>query len=46
LATALQKANVDFDMMVYPTHRHGIREPHYNRLVAKFAKEAFGSKDR
>jgi dipeptidyl aminopeptidase/acylaminoacyl peptidase len=33
---ALQRADKDFELMVYPTDRHGIRGRHYQRLVIDF----------
>jgi dipeptidyl-peptidase-4 len=38
MANALQQANKDFDMMLYPTARHGIGGPHYQRLMREFMK--------
>jgi dipeptidyl-peptidase 4 len=40
LAQALQKADRDFEMMVYPQARHGIGGKHYQRLVFDFMKRA------
>ncbi len=42
LATALHAANAEFDMMVYPTHRHGIGTAHYPRSTVQFVCKAFG----
>ena len=42
LATALHAANAEFDMMVYPGHRHGIMSAHYPRSVVQFVCKAFG----
>lgn len=36
LIQALQLANKDFDMMLYPTSRHGIFGQHYTRLMHEF----------
>jgi dipeptidyl-peptidase-4 len=33
---ALQRADKDFELMVYPNDRHGIRGRHYQRLVIDF----------
>jgi dipeptidyl aminopeptidase/acylaminoacyl peptidase len=38
LADALQRANKDFEMMIYPRARHGIFGAHYNRLMVEFMK--------
>lgn len=35
---ALQQADKDFDLMIYPNSRHGIRGMHYNRLTVNFIK--------
>jgi dipeptidyl aminopeptidase/acylaminoacyl peptidase len=35
---ALQKANKDFELMVYPHARHGISGDHYRRLMTDFMK--------
>ncbi len=42
LVHALQKANKQFDLMLYPTSRHGIFGDHYNKLVFNFMVEAMG----
>ena len=39
---ALQKANKDFDVMVYPNSRHGIVSGHYPRTQLKFILRSFG----
>ncbi len=39
---ALQKANKDFDVMVYPNSRHGIASGHYPRTQLKFILRSFG----
>ncbi len=36
LARALQRADRDFELMVYPTDRHGIRGKHYQRFIVDF----------
>jgi dipeptidyl aminopeptidase/acylaminoacyl peptidase len=36
LVNALQQANKDFDMMLYPQARHGIGGAHYQRLQREF----------
>jgi dipeptidyl-peptidase 4 len=37
LVHALQRANKDFEVMIYPSSRHGINGgPHYQRLMANF----------
>ena len=33
---ALQQANKDFDLMLYPQSRHGIGGAHYQRLQREF----------
>ena len=33
---ALQDANKDFELMIYPSSRHGIFGPHYSRLQLDF----------
>ncbi len=38
LVHALQQANKDFDMMLYPTNRHGLGGVHYQRLTREFMK--------
>jgi dipeptidyl aminopeptidase/acylaminoacyl peptidase len=38
LVQALQQANKDFEMMLYPQSRHGIGGKHYQRLVVEFMK--------
>jgi dipeptidyl aminopeptidase/acylaminoacyl peptidase len=35
---ALQRADKDFELMVYPNDRHGIRGRHYQRLVIDFMR--------
>ena len=36
---ALQRADRDFDLMLYPTSRHGIYSKHYRRLMWEFIRE-------
>jgi dipeptidyl aminopeptidase/acylaminoacyl peptidase len=38
LVEALQRADRDFELMVYPRNRHGLRGKHYQRLVVEFMK--------
>ena len=40
LADALQKANRDFEIMLYPHARHGIGGAHYQRFQNEFMKRA------
>jgi len=35
---ALQEANKDFELMIYPTSRHGIGGPHYERIQLDFIR--------
>jgi dipeptidyl-peptidase-4 len=42
LANALQKADRQFELMLYPTSRHGIYGDHYNKLCFNFIVEAMG----
>lgn len=42
LMHALQQANKQFDVMFYPTARHGIGNGHYNRLMFNFIVRAMG----
>jgi dipeptidyl aminopeptidase/acylaminoacyl peptidase len=39
---ALQRANKEFELMVYPRSRHGIAGPHYTRLQVSFIKRSMG----
>jgi dipeptidyl aminopeptidase/acylaminoacyl peptidase len=39
LAHALQRADKTFEMMVYPSNRHGISGNHYRRLMVDFIRE-------
>ena len=38
LVNALQQAEKDFELMIYPKSRHGVGGMHYNRLVVDFIK--------
>jgi dipeptidyl-peptidase-4 len=38
LVQALQLANKDFELMIYPSSRHGIFGPHYNRIQIDFIR--------
>jgi hypothetical protein len=38
LVGALQRADKDFEVMLYPQSRHGIGAKHYQRLVVEFMK--------
>jgi dipeptidyl aminopeptidase/acylaminoacyl peptidase len=42
LTHALQQSDLDFDLMLYPTARHGIFGDHYNKLMFNFIVEAMG----
>jgi len=42
LVNALQKADRRFELMLYPTSRHGIYGDHYNKLCFNFIVEAMG----
>ena len=42
LVEALQAANKDFELMIYPGSRHGIFGPHYNRLQIDFIRRTLG----
>lgn len=42
LVNALQKAERQFEMMFYPTSRHGIYGSHYNKLCFNFIVSAMG----
>ena len=39
---ALQAADRDFELMIYPDNRHGIYGGHVRRLIWKFIAESFG----
>jgi dipeptidyl aminopeptidase/acylaminoacyl peptidase len=38
LVNALQRSDKDFEVMVYPNDRHGIRGQHYQRTVIDFMR--------
>ena len=42
LASALQAADKDFEMMIYPGSRHGRFGPHFNRLRIEFIRRSLG----
>jgi dipeptidyl aminopeptidase/acylaminoacyl peptidase len=42
LVDALQRHNKQFQMMVYPDHRHGIHGDHYSRLTFDFKCDQLG----
>ncbi|MCP4452667.1 MAG: S9 family peptidase, partial [Planctomycetes bacterium] len=42
LVRALQSADKDFQLMIYPPNRHGIGGMHYNRLTVEFIKQSLG----
>ncbi len=42
LVDALQKADKDFELMIYPGSRHGIGGAHYTRLQREFIKRTLG----
>jgi dipeptidyl-peptidase 4 len=42
LVEALEGANKDFELMIYPSSRHGIRGPHYARLQLDFIRRTLG----
>ncbi len=42
LVHALQDSGKQFDLMLYPTSRHGIYGGHYNKLVFDFILQAMG----
>jgi hypothetical protein len=39
---ALQQANKDFELMIYPASRHGIFGGHYSRLQQEFIRRVLG----
>ena len=43
LVEALQTANKDFELMIYPSSRHGIFGPHYNKLQVDFIRRTLGT---
>jgi dipeptidyl aminopeptidase/acylaminoacyl peptidase len=42
LIHALQQANKDFELMIYPASRHGIFSPHYQKLKNDFIQRTLG----
>ncbi len=42
LVEALQDANKDFELMIYPSSRHGIFGAHYSRLQREFIRRTLG----
>jgi dipeptidyl aminopeptidase/acylaminoacyl peptidase len=42
LVEALEDANKDFELMIYPSSRHGILSPHYSRLQTDFIRRTLG----
>lgn len=42
LVEALQAANKDFELMIYPGSRHGVFSPHYSKLQRDFIRRALG----
>ena len=42
LVEALQDANKDFELMIYPSSRHGIFGPHYSKLQLDFIRRTLG----
>jgi dipeptidyl-peptidase 4 len=42
LVEALQDANKDFELMIYPSSRHGIGGPHYSRIQLDFIRRTLG----
>ena len=45
LVNALQKADRRFELMFYPTSRHGIYGDHYNKLCFNFIVDAMGKSE-
>ncbi|WP_337176479.1 DPP IV N-terminal domain-containing protein [Paludisphaera sp.] len=43
LVQALQSADKDFELMIYPGSRHGIYSPHYSRLMIDFIRRNLAS---
>jgi dipeptidyl aminopeptidase/acylaminoacyl peptidase len=43
LVEALQAANKDFELMIYPGSRHGIFSNHYNQLQIDFIRRTLGN---
>jgi len=46
LVDALQKADKQFELMMYPTSRHGVGGMHYHRLVVNFMKTVLQLPDK
>jgi dipeptidyl-peptidase 4 len=46
LVHALQQADKDFELMIYPPARHGIFGPHYQRQMLDFMRRLGGPRDR
>jgi dipeptidyl-peptidase 4 len=44
LVEALQAANKDFELMIYPGSRHGVFSPHYSRLQLDFIRRTLGKR--
>jgi dipeptidyl aminopeptidase/acylaminoacyl peptidase len=44
LVEALQHANKDFELMIYPSSRHGIFGQHYNKLQLDFIRRTLGGR--
>jgi dipeptidyl aminopeptidase/acylaminoacyl peptidase len=42
LVQALQQANKDFELMLYPSARHGVGGPHFDRLQIDFIRRTLG----
>jgi dipeptidyl-peptidase-4 len=42
LVEALESANKDFELMIYPSSRHGIFGQHYNKLQLDFIRRTLG----
>jgi dipeptidyl aminopeptidase/acylaminoacyl peptidase len=42
LVQALQEAGKDFELMIYPSSRHGIMSPHYRNLQLDFVRRTLG----
>jgi dipeptidyl-peptidase 4 len=42
LVEALQAGNKDFELMIYPSSRHGIGGPHYSRIQLDFIRRTLG----
>ncbi len=40
----LEAADKDFELMIYPSSRHGIFGPHYTRLQGDFIRRTLGDK--